>query len=578
LPLSRQNIFPGVLHDAWHREMQKFVDGNVVERLWKKDFSLWPVEEHELQSIKNNLRWLDLPSQVEPYTAKVLEVTEALQNEGLDHIVFVAMGSSNLAAAAVLEMTEAKLDKKLFLLDSTDPDALQELESRLPFERTLFVFSNKSGKRIETHTLFLYLLLKVKAASGLSPGRHFIALTEEGSYLQSLAREYKFRDTFFDPPGISGRYSGLIHFSLLLTATGHAQRASIVDSINAAREACGPSAPLERNPAMALASFLAAGELHGKNRLVLLTPGPLNYFAYRLAQVVGTSTSSAGRGLFTVFAQPSYAPEILQRKCLVAILRMNGHALEQPGQAQQLRDMNIPVVEIELQGPVDFAAEIFKWELATALACVPLGLNPFHGQDVQSHLGLPAKLLDDIAEKRTSRLAMRRAKEEGVGLYAEGKTRRQVSSLNLVEGLRTFLELRNSDSYIAILPFFKPTPSHIQALQFLRDRMRHTLEMPVQVSSGPRYVHALGLMYKRGPANGIFLVLTAEPAKDLSVPGAAYTFGELQLALALNECETLENAQKPVIRLHFALGAEKGLKQLTDVVIQAMARIRKSAG
>ena len=91
------------------------------------------------------------------------------------------MGSSNLAAAAVLEMTEAKLDKKLFLLDSTDPDALQELESRLPFERTLFVFSNKSGKRIETHALFLYLLLKVKAASGLSPGRHFIALTEEGS-------------------------------------------------------------------------------------------------------------------------------------------------------------------------------------------------------------------------------------------------------------------------------------------------------------------------------------------------------------------------------------------------------------
>ena len=121
-------------------------------------------------------------------------------------------------------------------------------------------------------------------------------------------------------------------------------------------------------------------------------------------------------------------------------------------------------------------------------------------------------------------------------------------------------------------------PEYIAILQDLRDRMRYALEMPVQVSSGPRYIHALGKMYKQGPANGIFIVVTAEPREDVAIPGAGYTFGQLHLALALTECEALENSWKPTVRLHLGQGAEKGLKPMRDIVIQAMAQIIRNAG
>jgi glucose-6-phosphate isomerase len=97
-----------------------------------------------------------------------------------------------------------------------------------------------------------------------------VALTEQGSYLASLARGYKFREVIFDPPGIHGRFSGLIHFSLFLTAAGRLDKVSLMESIHAMKNACGPSMPLAENPAVRLAAFLAAGEREGMKRLMLL--------------------------------------------------------------------------------------------------------------------------------------------------------------------------------------------------------------------------------------------------------------------------------------------------------------------
>ena len=159
----------------------------------------------------------------------------------------------------------------MFLLDTTDTDAIRDVEAKVPLARTVFVFSNKSGKRIETHCLLLYFLDKLKGAGIESPGKHFIALTERNSYLASLANDYKFRDVFFDPPGIISRYSGLIHFSLFLTAVHGVEPVQVLNSINEVRDACRPEVPPEKNPALALASFLATGERKGLNWLILLT-------------------------------------------------------------------------------------------------------------------------------------------------------------------------------------------------------------------------------------------------------------------------------------------------------------------
>lgn len=578
MSLSKQSVFPGALTAAWKEEMQKIASENAVARLWARDTSLWPAEKHQVPIIESNLRWLDLPEQLERHISHVVQGAAAAQQDGLDHLVFVSMGSSNLATAAGLNLPDAGVHQHLYLLDSADPDALRRLESKLPLERTLFIFTNKSGKRMETHALLLYFLGKFKAAGIAEPGKHFAAFTEPGSYLASLARGHKFRVVAFDSPGIIGRYSGLLHFSFFLTAIGRVDQARLMETILAMKNACGPTTPLAHNPAACLAAFLAAGEREEMKRLMLLTGDELSYFAYRIAQLVSSSTSINGRGLLPIFPQSSYPLQTLPNGCLVVSVAMKGRTRFAPQQSQQLRALGIPLAEIQLQGPVELAAEIFKWEIATALACASLGVNCFHDAGGEPNLAEVTEQLENISAKRERLLPVPRVEEDGIALYAQGETRRSISSLNLRSALKTFLDLRDAGGYLAVCPFFEVPAVYGDVLSPLRDRLRDALGIPVLVASGPRYLYALGKIFKTGPANGIFIIITAEPVEDVRIPGAGYTLGELQLAFALAECAALEDARKATIRLHLSQGPEKGLKQFSDVVIQAMAQSRGAAG
>lgn len=575
MSLSVQKVWPGILGNVWKRELQNYDEKNILHRLWNRDTSLWPANDHEVPLIKSNLQWLDLPAQLQPGLNRLVECAKAAEQDGLDHFVFVGMGASNLAVAAVLNAPGGNGGKQTYLLDTMDPSALGTLARKCLFERTLFVFSNKSGKRIETHSLLLYFMEKLKQAGVKAPGRQFVALTEEGSYLDTLAKQYRFRNVFCDPPGIFGRFSGLIHFSCCLRAVTQVDEAGLLQSIAGMTEACGPSTKIADNPAVAIAALLASAEQQGITRIVFLTGPELNHFAYRIAQLVGASTSGSGRGLIPIVGQPSYDPQTLRKKCLVVILIMNGQAGIPSAQAQALRELNIPLIEVELPSLSDFAAEIFKWEIATALACASLHINCFHRGEIHSNLNSVTEQLKEITAKREALLSEARITEDEISLYVEGETRRCLSTINLRTALQTFLELRNSDSYIAILPFFELTPEYLETMRDLRERMSHTFAIPVQLATGPRYVHALGPTYKEGPPGGIFMLLTADPADDVLIPGAEYTFEDLQLALPLAESEALEQAGRRTVRLHLSQLDENSLKQFADVVIQAVPQIRR---
>jgi glucose-6-phosphate isomerase len=61
-------------------------------------------------------------------------------------------------------------------------------------------------------------------------------------------------------------------------------------------------------------------------------------------------------------------------------------------------------------------------------------------------------------------------------------------------------------------------------------------------------------------------MLTGEANEDIAIPGAGYTFGQLLLALALGDFESLARRKKLVLRLHLTQGIERGLAQLGQVV------------
>jgi glucose-6-phosphate isomerase len=570
-----QSLFPGVLENAYRREFQNLVTQNAVPRLWAKDASLWPSEQHQAALVKGNLAWLDLPDLVGPLMARVASRVADIDAAGFEDVVFITMGGASFAAETALQLPSAKIGKRAFLLDSVDPDSIRALEDGVHLDRTLFIFASKSGTGIETHAILLYFLDKLKASGIPSPGRHFVALTEESSYLAGIAGDYGFSDVFYDPPGILGRYSSLIHFNFFLLGVCHLDPKLLLDSTQAMRNVCRLSAPGEENPALSLAAFLAAGEVENSKRLLFLAPHSLQPFVYRMGQLLGASTGKQGRGIIPIFGDSSYGTELLRKGFMAATLQMAGkedQELEEKSTA--LREAGVPTVSIQLNGPEDFAVELFKWEVATALACALLQVNPFYDPDVRESRVNAAQILDQISTKQQASPPTVRVSEEELELYAEGETRQQISTLSLTEALRTFFDLRDQKGYLAILPFACLTTAQSAILRQLCDRLVSVLGIPVLVTSGPRYLHGLGQMYKGGPARGQFLFLTTEPGNDVAVPGAGYSFQQLQAALAQGDFAALGRRRRPVIRLHMTRGTESGLGHLATVLQGALGKIR----
>jgi hypothetical protein len=185
--------------------------------------------------------------------------------------------------------------------------------------------------------------------------------------------------------------------------------------------------------------------------------------------------------------------------------------------------------------------------------CVLLHVNCFYDDENQNNLNSVAEQLEQVTTKREALLSAARLNEDGISLYAEGETRRSISTMNLRAALQTFLELQNPHSYIGIIPFFQLTREYA-------DARPHGLCARNACSSIYRTAFSSSLQ---------------PPAEDVAIPGADYTFGDLQRALALAEFEALGRAQKHTIRVHLSELGEKSLKQLADVVIQAVTQIQR---
>jgi glucose-6-phosphate isomerase len=73
---------------------------------------------------------------------------------------------------------------------------------------------------------------------------------------------------------------------------------------------------------------------------------------------------------------------------------------------------------------------------------------------------------------------------------------------------------------------------------------------PVTFGWGPRFLHSTGQFHKGGPAEGVYVQISAEPAEDLPVPGKDYTFGRLIAAQSAGDARVLAEHGRPVLRLH----------------------------
>jgi len=105
----------------------------------------------------------------------------------------------------------------------------------------------------------------------------------------------------------------------------------------------------------------------------------------------------------------------------------------------------------------------------------------------------------------------------------------------------------------------------------VRARIRDATGAATTLGFGPRFLHSTGQLHKGGPDTGVFLQLTADPSRDLPIPGWEESFGTLIAAQALGDLASLQRRGRRALRLHFN-DLDDGLRRLEAMVDAALTR------
>ncbi len=539
----------------------------MVSKFWRRDLSLWPTYRAKGEFTPKVLRWLDLADHLEASSELVSRLGQSLEADGFTDVVFLAVSSSSLAAELVASLGLRTRGAKFHVLNRVEPSGINALTSQLDLKRTLFLVATKSGKNLEMHALLLYLLAKTRAAGLISPAKNFIAITEEDSYLSSIARENHFRAVLTEPSGFRGRFSGLVHYGHLLSGLCEVDILRILAGVREMRDRCSHENSLEQNPAAQLAAFLAAIAQTGFHRFFLRSAPQLLPFAERIGHLVGSSTCKEEKGIIP-FLEKSPAAGF-QTGC--SLCRIQLDAEDTPSSPRET-----PAISIQIGGVENIAAEIFKWEIATSLACSLLGVNPFEDPDFGESRHAAGAYLEKIASGRVPETPRPRLVDGHLSVYVASELRHEISGLSIEQALASFFSLVTPEGFIFLQCFGWNLPWVKDCGRSLAPLIASQTGVPTQFVDGPWYLHIHGQCYKGGPRGGLAFMITCDPVERIEVPGAGYTFGDLSLALALGDFDAMVLRGRPAIRVHLAGAPGQALEELGALTARALELTRRA--
>lgn len=517
-----------------------------LTRLWDKDPALWsagPVPE-----IADRLGWLELPHKMAGRAAALASFAAEIKSEGFRHVVLLGMGGSSLGPD-VFQKTFGRAPgyPEMIVLDSTHPAAVAAVEKRIDVRRTLFIVSSKSGTTIEPLSFFRYFW----AATGRAmpePGRHFIAITDPGSFLAGQAIERKFRRVFTADPNVGGRFSAFTEFGLVPAALIGMDIGRLLERAKTEADRHSPAARMDAAPGLRLGAVL--GEIGRKcNKLTILTSPRLQSFPDWLEQLIAESLGKNGRGVLPIAGEPAIPAADYGNDRFFAALLLDGddnEAIE--GRLEELENNGFPVIRIRLTDIYDVGREIYRWEIAVAAAAAVLGVHPFNQPDVES-------------AKNLTRKAMAGSPDSKSGEHADDA----IAAGEAPAALAGFLAKAGPGDYVAIQAYLDPNDETERALGELRRAILEKTHRAVTLGFGPRFLHSTGQYHKGGPNEGLFLQFIDEPAAGLPVPETDFTFAKLIRAQAVGDAQALRNTGRRVLRINLGRNSLKEIPPLVEL-------------
>ena len=526
-------------------------------KFWAKDPTLWKQDKESMDFIVKFLGW----QKVYNWTLeRIDEVTSFAEDvkQNFKHCVIMGMGGSSLAPE-VFRTVFGKQNgwPELIVLDTTNPDWIGAARARINPAETLFIFASKSGGTVEPSSQFAYFYDEVKKAGVKEPGQNFAAITDSGTGLETLAKKNGFRKTFINPSDIGGRFSALSFFGIVPAAIMGVDVKRLLTIAQEQAETFGPEAPEKGNAAVQLGAYMGACNVnHSKDKMTLLTPKDFSTFGLWAEQLVAESTGKEGKGIVPVAGETlTQNFDYREDRFFVHLSTGSEDDKRVSAIAADLAERSYPVFTIKMDDVYQLGAMFLLWEIATAAAGAILGIDPFDQPNVQDAKTRTKNLLADLEKGNVPA-------EVSAPILVSSDIAGEVKLETLAQDLYSLLE---SNDYVALLPYVYPNEETEKALLGLRDKIMLRTKRAVLFGYGPRYLHSTGQLHKGDGNNGVFLILSAEPANDIKIPGQHYTFGQLCNAQALGDFQALQAKGRRVIKIHLAQPLLDSIKKISDL-------------
>ena len=490
-------------------ECNELTSDEVLEDMWARDHELWKEDPTE---ISNRLGWLDIAERIYGELSDLQDFARKARTD-VQRIVLCGMGGSSLAPETFATVLDAGFP--LTVLDTTHPDHIAAVRATLDLDHTLFVIASKSGTTVETRSHMEYFWSLVPR------GERFVAITDPGSALAQTAKERNFLRVFENDPNIGGRYSALSYFGLVPAALCGVDIEALLNGARRAMVANAPGVSALAAPGGRLGA--AVGELatrEDRNKLTLILPDKLASFGAWIEQLIAESTGKEGKGVLPVTGEAVGSPEVYGPDRIFV-----SYTIADEPEAPQLEALEgeFPVVRIRLPDVKRLGAEMYRWEIATAITGYELDINPFDQPDVEA--------------------AKQRARD-----VLGGNTQSRPDPGDV----KALLDGIEAPRYIAIQAYIPPTDENAKRLQAVRTKLRDRYKVAVTVGFGPRFLHSTGQFHKGGPNTGAFIQVTDEPTADIEIPTMGFTFGRLIAAQADGDLATLRDKGRAAARVSLA--------------------------
>jgi glucose-6-phosphate isomerase len=535
----------------------------LVSRIWAREIGAWNAAPGtaDARSIGTRLGWLDVAQTMAPHLDRVVALGAAAKEERVEAVYLLGMGGSSLCAEVLRSVYGvAGGHPELFVLDTTDERTISAAAGRMDPARTWFLVASKSGGTVEVASMERFFWSKMRAALGDTAGRHFVAITDPETALQTLAGSRRYREVFVNPPDIGGRFSALSLFGLVPSSLIGAPVRDILAGGAAMAEGCRQENTA--NAGLELGAFIGAAVKNGRDKLTVALSPTLASLGLWIEQLVAESTGKHQTGALPVVDEPLGRPDDYGNDRAFVAVATERDAPDEKRLAA-LEAAGHPVLRLTTR--VDgLGAEFFRWEFATAVAGAALGINPFDEPNVSEAKEKTKALLAAFASNGALPEPAPVASRDGVSVFSSRFT--GASPSEVIAWMIRSIAPRN---YLAFLSYLPPGHDVETAVAQIRTAIRARTRAASTFGVGPRYLHSTGQYHKGGPDTALAVVITADDETETAIPEAGYSFSVLKRAQALGDVETLEAHTRPTIRIHVK-DADSAARAVEDLFAEAL--------